>query len=172
MKNNLVLTFLFLSVVFPWTLKAQMTAIEYNDFIVNEQNKIGVKIIDFTTALDALDFTLAETNLGLLQERVNEVIKNVEDQGPYPNNDGLYTAVLDLFRFYKTIVNNEYREILTTLQKESLETNDFDRLNILVASITDREKLVDEAFQSAQQKFASDNNFELTENEFQQQIDQ
>lgn len=172
MKKILALSFLFITAVFPLVLKAQMTAVEYNDYIINEQNKIGTKLIAFTTALDASDFPLAETNLKTLKEQADEALKNMTDLGAYPGHEGFYEASLNLFRFYKSVINYEYIEIFNILKNENVQTEDYDRLTTLVTSVTEREKPVDESFRVAQQKFADDNNFELVENELQQQIDQ
>ncbi len=166
MKNFILLLF-----VFPLSLSVfgQKTAIEYNDIIVDEQNKIGQRIIDFNYAIEAGEEM--DIPLKLILEQIDVSIDIVEKVKPWEDGAALKSSALALFKFYKNIVAKEYREMVDILKKENIAESDVARLDELLASITEREEKLDADFSYQQETFAKRWNIELAPSELQNEID-
>lgn len=181
MKSGIVSFILFLTigiVLIPGTsLKAQKTftdAVEYNDYIVDHQNEIGRKIIQFNEVMadenvsrEALN-PYYEQMLAVTQDAVNQV----KAMPPYKGNTELRDSAVDLFSFYLGIFREEYVEMLDIVFAESPSEEDFTRMETIMTDIGEEEKGYDEKFGAAQTRFAELHGFTLEENELQEKIDE
>jgi hypothetical protein len=171
-KNPFYMKKLFLLLlVIPFTFSAfaQTTAVEYNDLIVDEQNKIGQRIIDFNYAVEAGEEM--DLPLKLILEQINVSIEVVEKVKPWEDGAALKSSALSLFRFYKSIVAKEYQEMVNILKKENIAESDVAQLDVLLASITEREAKLDADFAYQQETFAKRWNIELAPSELQDELD-
>ncbi len=164
MKNLLLLL-----LVLPFAASAQKSAVEYNDLIVDEQNKIGQRIIDFTYAVEAGEEM--DLPLKLILEQIDVSIEAVEKVKPWEDGAALKSSALSLFKFYKSIVAIEYSEMVSILKKENIEDSDVARLDALIASITERQAKLDGDFSYQQEAFAKRWNIELAPSELQDELD-
>ena len=92
---------------------------------------------------------------------------------PFEKNSELLNAAKALFQFYIDVTNNEYAKVLALLNESSKYSQEelVERINIYVASISQKEKEFDTAFSIAQNNFAKKYGFTLTENKLQEEID-
>lgn len=167
-KNSAMKNLLLLLLVIPFAASAQTSAIEFNDKIVEEQNKIGQRLIDFNAAVEA--GTSTDLPLKLTLEQTKASLAIVEKLS-WQDGAGLRNSAIELFKFYQSIVANEYVEMVKIIEKPDLSEADVTRLNELMASITDREGKLDAEFAAQQDKFAELNGFTLEPNELQDEID-
>ena len=160
-----------LLLLFPIALSvfAQKTATEYNDKIVDEQNKIGQRIINFNYAIEAGEEM--DLPLKLILEQINVSIEVLEKLKPWEDGKVLKSSALELFKFYKSIVSKEYSEMVNILKHEKISEEDSARLNTIVTDISAREKKLDDDFAAAQEAFAKRWNIELAPSELQDKID-
>ena len=161
--------FFLLLLIIPFAASAQKSAIDYNDMIVEEQTKIGQKIIDFNYAVES-DADM-EMPLKLTLAQIDASIAAIENLSTWEDGAALKSSALQLFKFYKSIVSVEYREMVNILYHENLSDADVNRLNELMASVSEREKKYDDDFQRVQEAFAKRWNIDLVPNEIQGEID-
>ena len=161
--------FFLLLLIIPFAASAQKSAIDYNDMIVEEQTKIGQKIIDFNYAVES-DADM-EMPLKLTLAQIDVSIAAIEKLSTWEDGAALKSSALQLFKFYKSIVSVEYREMVNILYHENLSDADVNRLNELMASVSEREKKYDDDFQRVQEAFAKRWNIDLVPNEIQDEID-
>jgi hypothetical protein len=147
----------------------EMTPIEYNDAIVNEQNKIIAHILEMSNS--AFDITIAEAHRMKIIEQCDVSIALVEAMDAYDGNSDLRDAALNLFKFYREIASAEFREMLELLDKEEVGDAEYDALNLIDQQIAQREAPLDAAFQKAQLQFSEKYNLMLQKNQFQDAID-
>jgi len=159
-----------LSFILTFSAFAQKSAIELNDIIVDEQNKIGQRIIDFNYAVEAgEDMNLP---LQLILEQTKASISVVENLKHIEGSESLKKTALALFNFYKSIVAKEYREMVDIVKKTDVSDADVTRLNEILADISAREEKIDADFAAQQEAFAQRNGFTLEENELQDKLNQ
>ena len=150
----------------------QMTAIEYNDAIVGEQTKITKLILDLVNHIET-DLDKCEELRKQTIEQCDASIKTVEGMSDFEGNVRLKNTALDLFRFYKDISSNEYKEMLDILRKEDgITVEDVDRLGALEQQVGQREVGLDQNFHNAQQEFANKYKLMIQENALQKEVDQ
>jgi hypothetical protein len=167
--------FAFLLFVLPLTISAQTntTAIEYNDHIVELQNRIGYKMVSFNEEVGKNDATYESVKVHLedLLLVTQTVIKETEKIPAHEKNITLRNSALDLFKFYETTIKFDYSKMIELLFVGELTEAKLADLQVILEKVTNDEKVYDERFQSEQQKFAEKYGFTLEENELQQQID-
>lgn len=148
---------------------AQKDAIEYNDMIVDEQNKIGQKIIDFNYAVESGGDM--EMPLKLTLAQIDASIATLQKMSTWEDGAALKASAIELFKFYKSIVSVEYREMVNILYHENLSEADINRLDELMANVSEKEKKYDADFQKAQEAYAKRWNIDLIPNDIQDEID-
>jgi hypothetical protein len=93
------LLLLLLVTPFAFSAFAQKSAVEYNDLIVDEQNKIGQRIIDFNYAVEAGEEM--DLPLKLILEQIDVSIAVVEKVKPWEDGAALKSSALALLNFIK-----------------------------------------------------------------------
>lgn len=136
------------------------TAIEYNDFFVNNQNEIynALQIFndDVAVNLDSARFDLLVVSL-----MVSMGLDDIEKVQVYEGGQELKNSYYALFKYYDLVVNNHFVELLDLLQQESLSDTDNERLGQLIDEVTELEKPLDERAKAAQIAFAALHGFKL-----------
>lgn len=147
-------------------------AVDYNDYIINEQTRVGMVIKEFNAAFERSKDTLEiHTARKAIIRQADSAITRIKNLVPFKGDTSLKKNALRLFRFYSEIAGKEYREFVQLyFSKEKITTEISKQLQDIVADITEREKVLDANFQEAQKAFAAKYNIKLTENEF--KIDQ
>lgn len=165
MKNLLVLLVAIFT-IHATQAKSDNAAIDYNDKIVAEQNKIGEQILAFTAQP-------TNESIVVLQKQAAASLAVLNNMKPFEKNSELLDAAKKLFKFYVDITNNEYVKVLELLNNsdkykpEELSA----KINEYVAIISQKESILDANFSIAQQNFAKKYGFTLTENKLQEEID-
>jgi len=137
--------------------------VEYNDYIVEQQNKIGSEMKVFIGVLTDELSTKSEalTALDKLNETISLSTITIENLKQIDPDFGLKTEALNLFKFYSKTISTSYLKLLDELYAE---TPDLDKMNQLMTQITEEEAIYDNAYKTAQEKFAAQNNFVLEAN--------
>lgn len=161
MRNIL---FLFLATLISVHATAQSsfaTAVEYNDYIVVQQDNVGTAINTLMGNLNLDSATVwAYYNLGLATTQVSrDNIKNMPD---FNNTSYFKNASLELFQYYVDVFTVEFKEVVTIYFDVNVPfENKLDKMNPIFDVIAAKEMKFDENFAKAQQQFATENNFEL-----------
>ena len=148
--------------------KTFSTAAQYNDYIVDEQLKIGESLKEFisvfTNSTDSVEIHKARMRI---VARADSSVNNVKIMTPFKGDTALKANATRLFSFYSRIAANEYRQ-LVSLSFSSKKSNEeiSKETNEIVKKITDKEAVFDKSFQDAQKAFAAKHNIDLKENEF------
>lgn len=156
-----------LAVLFPavfscLALFAQNDAMEYNDMIVAEQLKIYAAMDDFNSSIDLGSDEEKEMSRKVLYQQTIVSIAALERLGAWKDDSAFRDAGLNLFNFYKNVVDNEFKEMLNILKNfdESLDS-DVTRLEEIDQQIAEKEKKFDDAFLLQQDAFAKKWGFSL-----------
>lgn len=149
------------------------TAVEYNDYIVAEQDKIGEKIMEFNTLIEDLNSTkeLANNKIQEVLKVIKSSIAAIEKLSDFEGNKELRQTTLDLFKYYEKCIGVYYVEIINIIYAAELTDDSTVQLQKIMDKITSEEKILDENFSKAQNNFAKAHNFQLIDNELQKEID-
>lgn len=171
MRTSIFAIFFIISAI-SLPVAAQNTfkyAVDYNDFIINEQNKIGGIINGFMLA----------SGKGKLKEmsmKHDEVIKQIDASTelvkalkPFKNNSSFKNAALDLFAMYKSISQNEYMDIMALVNEGTEVGNNRSKMYQIMMRIEEKSKPVNDAFLAKQAEFAAEFNVNLGENNLEKQ---
>lgn len=143
-------------------------AVEYNDFIVGEQTKIGQTIKDFLAAYnqskDSAQIQEARKNI---VKQADSSVARLKRLVSYKGDTAFKMGASRLFGFYSTTARIQYDQLIklsynTTLDGDALQK----QFSALIADISGREKIFDTYFLEAQKAFAAKYNFTLAENTF------
>lgn len=140
-------------------------AIDYNYKIVTEQNKIGNQILAFTEAP-------SKESLAGLQKQAASSLAVLNSMKSFDKNNDLLNAAKDLFKFYVAVTSDEYAKILDLISETKLTQEELiSKINVYVASISEKEKTFDANFGAAQTAFAKKYGFTFSQNALQEEID-
>lgn len=148
----------------------KMTALEYNDAIINEQTDIASVMIKFGEVIES-SIEQADILRKEIVSQCDSSLKTMNDLPEFDGNSEFKNAGIALFSFYKEISAKEYRQILDVLEKEEIKDNDLQELQNIQTSIETREAKLDSRFQAAQRDFAQKNKITIGDNTLQQKID-
>ncbi|MFN8284529.1 MAG: hypothetical protein U0U67_15005 [Chitinophagales bacterium] len=164
MRNYLLLLIAFFTINATYSENGE-SAIEYNDKIVAEQNKIGNQILAFSEGPSS-------ESLAGLQKQAKASLAALNEMKPFEKNSDLLNSAKALFQFYIGVTNNEYAKILTMINDTTLTQEELiSKINVVIAAISEKEKVLDANFNAAQVAFANKYGFTLTKNELQEEID-
>lgn len=151
----------------------KLTPIEYNDSIIGFQEKVIKKVLDFSQNFQMLDTVQREANLDDIIHEIESSLSNLNQLSPYYGNSKLKDAALKWLNFYKSVFDNEYREIIKISKKHETEIteNDIIRMNDLSKSVADRELQVHKEFETVQQDFYKQFNIQGKQNELNTEIE-
>jgi hypothetical protein len=139
----------------------QKAAIAFNELIVDEQKKIGKLITELFENIDAHSKQELLDKSQVLYKQCQSSEKLIKAQ-PIKNGNGpLKEAALTLFAFYGKITKEEYTELVELLKKDELLNEDLERMKAINSDVTEREKILDEAFINEQKNFAELHGFIL-----------
>jgi hypothetical protein len=142
------------------------TAVEYNDYIIALQVKVGESIGNFNKAVDSGSLSYANAMRERIVKVAEEALVRLRKMPAYNGNSSLKAATIPLFEFYKSCAENEYKEMITlVLGGGKIDDAVMERINKLVTQVTERENVLDQKFGAEQKKFAKDNNFTLSGDE-------
>lgn len=171
MKNILMVTLLFVSVAAKSQTFTEPVA--YNDYIVGLQTAVGEKLIAFNNELagDASSYESVQPYFTALGDAMKIAAEKIKTVPAYDGSSELRDAASDLFDFYVSIYNNEYKNMLELIYSPDFGAEDYETLNSIIAAISQKESGLDSRFQAAQKAFAAKYNMTLEENELQDAIE-
>jgi len=150
----------------------KMTAVEYNNLIIDEHTKISKSILEMPAYFET-DIKKSEAIRADMVTQCDSSIKKLQALPDYQGNTEFRDAAISLFEFYAEISQNEYKEMLQILAKDKdIEMEDILRLTQIENDLAAKEEALDTKFKKAQESFAKEHNFSLIENEIQGEIDQ
>jgi hypothetical protein len=150
------------------------TAVEYNDFIIGQQEKVIKAVLSMSDVMNAEkinndDLKARYADFGKECKRALDTIKTMDE---FNGNKAFRDEAIKLFEFYYEIYQKDYKELVDILVKgEKIADADVARMKEIQESITQRENVRDGAFADAQNKFAAENNMQIVPNDVQKQID-
>lgn len=170
MKNTIRISGVIFLFFIAFAVKSQSVsetvitdAVAYNDFIVEQQNSIGLEIKVFSSIISDTTSMKSEA-VAELEVLKSVVVKSTEKLKTLKQLDpdfDMKPAAVNLFGFYKRIMETYY---VTFLDELYVEIPDMDKLNVILGKITDEEAIYDNAYADAQQAFAEHYNIDLEEN--------
>ena len=145
---------------------------QYNDYIIKRQTNIINAIMDIVKAAD-IDVDSAEMILNNAVREIDEALNKIEGMPAYKGDSALRDAAISLFRFYKDVFGNDYKQLLDIRRKgENMTAEGGTEMQEIVDRMSKKEEKYDRDFRKAQLEFAKNNNLKLTENEMQKKIDE
>ena len=149
-------------------LKKFETAVQYNDFIVAEQTKIGETIKAFinifTNSKDSAEIQDARKKI---VSQADSAVSQMKGIAPFKGDTALKKNAISLFNFYSVTAAKEYDQLVKLSFNTTKSSTDVSKeMNGLVTQITEKEKQYDKNFSNAQKAFAARNNITLSENTF------
>lgn len=145
--------------------------VKYNDYIVEQQNRIGGELLKLIGMFDALPEDKSETvaQLDVVISTCTDAISKLKNLKTINNEFGMKQAALELFEFYEEIMDTDYRKVIDELYHE---VPDMTVLQDILVKVQESEAVVDQKFQTAQGSFAKYHNMQLEENELQEEFDE
>lgn len=146
-----------------------MTATEYNNFVIGKQNEIIRSMLDWL-ALEDGDYVV---ELEKVIEVTKASIKEVEARKPYPGAEKFKDASLSLFEFYEETFSNEYMSIAKMIVEAEGFVDDemAEKIGLIVDEVSQKEEKLEEIMQREQESFAKAHNVVIVENELQEELD-
>jgi hypothetical protein len=146
------------------------SAVQYNDYIVKRQTQIIEYILDFAK-VSQTDLDSAGRILDLAVNEMDKLTEEIRGMPPFKKDTALRNSAVSIFTFYKTILADDYRQIIEIRKKGTgITEDDLNRMNEIVENIARSEEKYDKKFQLAQRNFAKKNGFKLADNEMQKRI--
>lgn len=157
------------------TLNAQVTfknAVDYNDYIINEQNKIGLSINEFMKACGKGKLKDMDTRHAAVIKQIDASLMAIQNLSAYKGNIGFKNAALELFEVYKSIAQREYRDIIALMNEGIDVGQNRARFNNVLFKIDEKSKPFSDKFLTEQIKFAETFKISLGANELEKQEEQ
>ncbi len=164
-----ILLFLLSSVLFVFT-QAQTVdqAIAHNDKLVADQMKmIEAEDVFVKTIVDGKEQKVIESAFKVYLKTLKKLSKKYNKMKAFDSKDTFRRAMLEMIVVFKSVADNEYREMMTIYSMDVLSLTDvvFDRWEALTQLANDKETAANEQFLNAQKTFASEYQFTLNTSE-------
>jgi hypothetical protein len=171
--KNIWICLLFISIQFATNAQTFGDALQYNDYIVSQQNLIGEKLIAFNN-----QFSIENVTKEVVQQYYNElldttrvVVARMHNLEAFQGDNQLLKAATALMEFYQQTVEGAYMQIINIYFDPGFNDQSIETLQNLLNKVTADESVLDSQFQESQSAFAEKYGFTLSENELQEQLD-
>ncbi len=165
MMKKLIL-FISATLLFSCGVIQQNKAVDYNNSLIEEQEKVADFInefIEMVTTADTLSHTIIKEKRQKVLGRIDKSIENVKEIGGFKNSNEFQNSILNVFQAYRNGVENEYTEMANYLllpAEEQTPTRYFETQDI--AFVADSLISIAEGdFMDAQKVFADKHNIQL-----------
>jgi len=151
----------------------KLTPVEYNDSIIGFQEKVIKKVLDFSQNIQMLDTVQRDAKLNDIIFEIDNSLSILNQLPSFYGNTKLKDAAITWMNFYRSVFDNEYREIIKISKKPEAEIieNDIIRMNDLSKSVADRELQVHKDFETVQKEFYKQFNIQGRQNELNNEIE-
>lgn len=140
------------------------SAIDYNNYIISEQEKVLAGMNKLSKAVENDSYNDMDNALDTLKIQSKKSLKVIKGMGIYNNNTEFRDAAVNLFSFYFKISKKEFKTMVKILKKgDKISQKDIDVINDMNRIISEKENVLDTSFSEAQQKFAKENNFSISD---------
>jgi len=162
MKNNyLLLAFLFLLCSSTF-IKAQNTALEFNNLLVNEQNLVSAKNLEYVSySVHSEDFATIEQKRLDVVKQIDASFKTISKKEAPEEVAKMKEEVLEVLKMYKTVFTLDFVEVNELKQNKQ---NSYTAMENYFKAQDDAEKKLSKAserFEKAQERFAKKMGLEL-----------
>lgn len=138
------------------------TPVEYNDFIVDQQNAIIKRMIKLTATYDSGSNSEVRIQFDSLVKQSDISLTNIKRLSDYEGDSSLKLQAEQLFEFYNHIFYNEYRQMVEIFLKGSdASDEDITELNRIVQSVRVKEEALNRSLGLAQNVFAKKFDFDF-----------
>ncbi|MCP5051719.1 MAG: hypothetical protein GY940_31425 [bacterium] len=145
----------------------------YNNQLVRYQTRVITKMMGLRNTINRGDPVATSYKLQELQELLENTIAEVSGMPGFEGNTAMRDAMLDLLNFYKSLSENQFKEITEILRgRSSLTRTDSDYIQKLMEEITEEEMELDEEMSRVQQEFADKYNFRTKKNPLQKELEE
>lgn len=139
---------------------SQMTAAEYNDLIVNEQQLILKEMRQFNNDDGSNVERIEQKRLKIITQ-CDSSISKIEKLEDFDGNTSLKNAALELFTFYKTVCDTEYKEMIAIMSKSLITKEDIEKLKLSQEKNKQVELKLDMQLEKAQNEFAKEQGIKI-----------
>ena len=147
------------------------SAVEYNDFIISQQENIVKSLLSLADAMNAGVNDDIKSKYELFGKQCKKSLDTIKKMDSYNNDTAFRDESIKLFQFYYDIYQKDYKEMVDIIIKgDKIDEKDMTRLEEIKESITKRENERDGAFADAQNKFAKENNMQIIPNDLQKDV--
>jgi len=141
------------------------SALEYNSFLVDQQNKITTGLINLTASIDSLPGEKIESAYRDLLNKSDTAFLNVTMLSPFDADSVYLIQARNLIRFYRNVFRKEYKAMIEIYLKQEFATEkDLAHLRTLVDTINKQESLHDALFRMEMQRFSEKYQLEFSNN--------
>ncbi len=171
--KNLALVLLAIAALAAGCGQPTLSATDYNNKIVGEQDKITHTMLVVVEKINSGDYTAALAGLEKSVAQCDSSVNTVGAMEPYEGDVRFRDAALDLFKYYKKALNEDYRGLIEILIKTDgdVTEEDSNRIEVINKDIETQEAKFTKAVNDAQQEFCKKYNVTLAPNNLQKQID-
>lgn len=147
----------------------KIDATDYNNKIVGEQDKITHTMLAVVEKINAGDYTAALAGLEKSVSQCDSSVQTVTAMQPYEGDAHFRDAALDLFKYYKKALNEDYRHLIEILIKNDgdITEEDSNKIEVINKDIETQEAKYVKAVNDAQQEFCKKYNVVLAPNNLQ-----
>ncbi len=147
------------------------SAIEYNDYIVKLQSKTIKEILILSDNMKSGDSATIYASFDKFGTQAKASYEELKKLDTFKKDGEFRDKALELFKFYVTIYEVDYKEMIGLVLKKDISEKDIVRVDEIVNKVSLEEIKLDEGFAKAQQIFAKKHNIQIRENELQKEID-
>lgn len=139
----------------------QKNAVQYNDIIINSQAAIGKRFTEIGNAFLLRDSAQIYRCKDALNTTIDSSLNVVEEMSSLDGSTELKDAAIRLFKYYKTINQVKYQEIINIILLTSPTEDDAARLDILKTEISVEEEPLDNELELAQKHMSEKYGFRV-----------
>ena len=137
---------------------------DFNNAIVGLQARIAQEMLKLGQAQDF------RTQLQHVAKAADDALRDLNALRTYPGGAAFKRATKAQFEFFRSIARNEYMTVAKIQDKATFTIADKETIERLVKQVGDKETIIDQQFETAQEAFARKNGVVLLENELQKEI--
>lgn len=142
------------------------TAVEYNDFILEQQNSIIRRMLKLNELYDRGTDKEIRIAFDSLVVQCESSLKCIDQLSAFEEDSVLKTDAHRLFSFYNGIFHKEYKRMLDIFLKGELASDaEVEELNRIVIQVGEEEAKLNAALSKSQQAFSKRYGFEFASNE-------
>lgn len=137
-------------------------AVEFNDFIMEQQYTVSNAIDNLVDKLGA-DSATIWTIYYISLPQVKLANQNVQNLQPFQDDSEFLSAAQALFNYYEQVFENDYAKFINHLLIKDPGANHLAELNLIITTISTHEVVYNNNFMTAQMAFADKFGFQLSD---------